>query len=85
VIEHLKADHRTDRCHLRGEIGDRLHVVLCAAGYNVRWLLRATARRGLKASLRLLPAGLAAALARAVEQMGACVGASFTAKFGAVA
>jgi IS5 family transposase len=32
VIGHLKADYRMDRCHLRGEIGDRLHAVLCAAG-----------------------------------------------------
>jgi IS5 family transposase len=32
VIGHLKADHRMDRCHLMGEIGDRLHAVLCSAG-----------------------------------------------------
>jgi IS5 family transposase len=25
--------------HLKGETGDRLHAVLCAAGYNIRWLL----------------------------------------------
>jgi IS5 family transposase len=31
VIGHLKADHRMDRCHLKGEIGDRLPAVLCAA------------------------------------------------------
>lgn len=85
VIGHLKADHRMDRCHLRGEIGDRLHAVLCAAGYNVRWLLRAIARKGLKASLRLLPAGLAAAITRAVEQMRASVDASFIVKPAAVA
>lgn len=24
-----------------GQIGDALHAVLCAAGYNLRWLLRA--------------------------------------------
>jgi len=36
-----------DRYHLKGEIGDRLHAVLCAAGYNLRWLLRAIARKGL--------------------------------------
>jgi len=40
IIGHLKADHRMDRCHLKGEQGDRLHAVLCAAGYNIRWLLR---------------------------------------------
>jgi len=33
-----------------------LHPVLCAAGYNLRWLMRAIARLGLKAlfALRLL-------------------------------
>jgi transposase, IS5 family len=44
VIGHLKADHRMDRCWLRGASGDALHAVLCAAGYNLRWLLRAMAR-----------------------------------------
>jgi len=51
-----------DRCHLKGEIGDRLHAVLCAAGYNIRWLLRAIARKGLTAFLRLLPAPSVAAV-----------------------
>lgn len=40
IIGHLKTDHRMDRCHLKGETGDRLHAVLCAAGYNIPWLLR---------------------------------------------
>jgi IS5 family transposase len=40
IIGHLKEDHRMSRCHLKGEEGDRLHGVLCAAGYNIRWLLR---------------------------------------------
>ena len=35
------------RCHLKGETGDRLHAVLCAAGYNIRWLLRMIARKGI--------------------------------------
>lgn len=47
VIGHLKADHRLDRCWLKGAEGDALHAVLCAAGYNLRWLLRAVARLGL--------------------------------------
>jgi IS5 family transposase len=47
IIGHLKADHRMDRCHLKGEAGDRLHAVLCAAGYNIRWLLRMIARKGI--------------------------------------
>lgn len=46
IIGHLKADHRMGRCHLKGETGDRLHAVLCAAGYNIRWLLRQIARKG---------------------------------------
>lgn len=46
IIGHLKQDHRMDRCHLKGEIGDRLHAVLCAAGYNIRWLLRMIVKKG---------------------------------------
>ena len=47
IIGHLKQDHGMNRCHLKGEAGDRLHAVLCAAGYNIRWLLRMIARKGL--------------------------------------
>jgi IS5 family transposase len=54
IIGHLKADHRMDRCHFLGEMGDRLHAVLCAAGYNIRWLLRMIAKKGLRALLALL-------------------------------
>ena len=46
IIGHLKSDHRMDRCHLKGETGDRLHAVLCAAGYNIRWLLRMIFKKG---------------------------------------
>jgi hypothetical protein len=48
VIGNLKADHRMSRCWLQGSLGDALHAVLCAAGYNLRWLLRAIARKALK-------------------------------------
>jgi len=51
AIGHLKSDHRMDRCWLKGQLGDALHAVLCAAGYNLRWLLRAMIRLGLKALL----------------------------------
>ena len=51
AIGHLKADHRMARCWLKGSIGDALNVVLCAAGYNLRWLMRAVARLGLKGFL----------------------------------
>ena len=47
IIGHLKNDHRMGRCHLKGEQGDRLHAVLCAAGYNIQWLLRMIARKGI--------------------------------------
>ena len=47
IIGHLKQDHRMDRCHLKGEMGDRIHAVLCAAGYNLRWLLRMIVKKGI--------------------------------------
>ncbi|QBG86168.1 IS5 family transposase [Xanthomonas oryzae] len=40
VIGHLKQDCRLNRCYLTGAQGDALHVLGCAAGYNLRWLLR---------------------------------------------
>jgi IS5 family transposase len=65
IIGHLKADHRMDRCHLKGFEGDALHAVLCAAGYNIRWLLRMIAKKGLGLLLCLLQAaGLTALLAK---------------------
>jgi transposase, IS5 family len=48
LIGHAKSDHRMDRCWLKGSEGDALHAVLCAAGFNIRWLLRAIARLDLK-------------------------------------
>ena len=54
IIGHLKAEHRLNQCHLKGEIGDRIHAVLCAAGYNIRWLLRMIVKKRLRAFLRLL-------------------------------
>ena len=53
ITGHLKNDHRMDRCHLKGEQGDRLHAVLCAAGYNIKWLLREIAKKGLAFLLQL--------------------------------
>ena len=40
VIGHLKDDCRLRRCHLKGALGDALHVIGCAAGYNIPWLMR---------------------------------------------
>ena len=51
AIGHTKSDHRMDRCWLSGSTGDALHAVLCAAGFNIRWLLRAIATKGLAALL----------------------------------
>jgi len=59
AIGHLKHDNGMDRCWLKGQTGDALHAVLCAAGYNLRWLLRAIARLGLKGLLLRLLALLA--------------------------
>ena len=57
-----------DRCWLQGATGDALHAVLCAAGYNIRWLLRAIVRLGVNgffAPLLALLATLTAAFATA--------------------
>lgn len=45
AIGHLKSDHRMDRCWLQGALGDALHTISCAAGYNLRWLMRQIVRR----------------------------------------
>ena len=50
AIGHLKSDHRMDRCWLQGALGDALHSISCAAGYNLRWLLRAIVRLAAKRS-----------------------------------
>jgi IS5 family transposase len=61
AIGHLKSDNRMDRCWLQGALGDALHALSCAAGYNIRWLLRAIARLGSKlVLLRLLIATVTA-------------------------
>ena len=63
IIGHLNADHRVDRCHLKGSEGDALHVVLCAAGYDISGLLRMIIKKGLGLFLCLLQAcGLAGLL-----------------------
>ena len=71
IIGHLKADHRMDRCHLKGSEGDALHAVLCAAGYNIHWLLRMIAKKGLGLLLCLLQARSSVALvAKLAEIIG---------------
>jgi hypothetical protein len=81
AIGHLKSDHPLVRCWLRGALGDALHAVLCAAGYNLCWLMRAMPRLGLKGDfLRLSLLTVQGLLQRAVERLDphasgvACVG-----------
>jgi IS5 family transposase len=50
MIGHTKSDHRMDRCWLKGALGDALHAISCAAGYNIRWLMRAIVAQAAKAA-----------------------------------
>ena len=50
AIGHAKSEHRMDRCWLKGAVGDALHAISCAAGYNIRWLMRAIAAQAAKAA-----------------------------------
>lgn len=43
VIGHMKSDGKLGRCWLKRALGDALNAVLCAAGHNIRLLLRAMA------------------------------------------
>jgi len=70
LIGHTKVDHRMDRCWLHGAMGDALHALSCAVGYNLRWLLRAIDRLALRGLLYALSAVLAciACLLKALPQ-----------------
>lgn len=68
AIGHLKSDHRMDRCWLQGALGDALHSISCAAGYNLRWLMRAI--------VRLDIGGLFLRLLLAASQQPQAIGAS---------
>jgi transposase, IS5 family len=48
AIGHTKHDNGMIHCYLKGSVGDSLNAISCAAGYNIRWLLRAIMRLGLK-------------------------------------
>ena len=50
AIGHTKSDHRMHRCWLKGALGDALHAISCAAGYNIRWLMRAIVAQAAKAA-----------------------------------
>lgn len=54
-----------DRCHLKRTNGDAIHAVLCAAGYNIRWLLRMIRKKGIRLYLSFIRAlGLGGLLAK---------------------
>ena len=54
AIGHVKHDNRMIRCYLKGSVGDALHAMSCAAGYNIRWLMRAIMRLGLRGLFTLV-------------------------------
>ena len=79
LIGHTKADHRMDRCWLQGAVGDALHALCCAAGYNIRWLLRAITRLGLQgifcalSAVAMFAVGLLGALLTSPKTPGATI------------
>lgn len=48
IMSHLQSDHRMGRCHIKGEEEDAIHAVLCAAGYNIRWLMQIIRKKGIR-------------------------------------
>ena len=69
--KHLNADHRMDRCYLKGAEGDAFHAVLCALGFNKRWLLWMIAKEGMGLLLGLLKAS---GLTGLIEKMAEIIG-----------
>ena len=59
LIGHMKVDGLMDRNWLKGTAGDAMHAILCAAGQNLRVLLRAIAaflRLNVQTAARCCPA-----------------------------
>ena len=73
MIGHTKSDHRMDRCWLKGAVGDALHAISCAAGYNIRWLMRAIVAQAAKAAKAVFLALTKPALYRLNSAMGALI------------
>jgi transposase, IS5 family len=44
MIGHMKLDGKLARNRLAGAVGDAIHALLCAAGHNLRLILRHLAR-----------------------------------------
>ncbi len=62
-----------NRCWLKGALGDALHCISCAAGYNMRWLLRVIVAKGIKSFCWLcLPKILTALQAVVRRWMSVC-------------
>ncbi|MBV6273781.1 hypothetical protein KVP09_15940, partial [Alcaligenaceae bacterium CGII-47] len=54
----------------KGQIGDAIHAVLCAVGFNMKWLLRMIARKGvLPFFLSLFYALIIAGVPREIERV----------------
>ena len=86
LIGHTKSDHGMQRCWLKGELGVALHALSCAAGYNIRWLLRAIAGKAAKDAkaflLALLEMAVGARLGvdRAFQEIADAVGLTIEAR-----
>ncbi|MFG6432245.1 transposase, partial [Roseateles sp. LYH14W] len=71
LIGHTKQDHGMQRCWLKGSEGDALHAVLCAAGFNIRWLMRALLRQFSVSGLKHVFLGLMALWATLLNGLAA--------------
>jgi IS5 family transposase len=56
---------------LKGQTGDAIHAVLCAAGYNIKWLMRMILQKGIKPFLFLFFAQEIRALFENLKQIAA--------------
>ena len=71
TIGRLQSGHGLDRCYLKGQTGDAIHAVLCAAGYNIKWLMRMILQKGIKPFLFLFFAKELHALFENLKQIAA--------------
>jgi hypothetical protein len=69
------SEHRMDRCWLQGALGDALHALSCAAGYNIRWLMRAIVRLAARRSSLAMSELTLYARISAIRSPGALLGA----------
>jgi len=81
AIGHANSDSRMDRGWLQGALGDALHALSCAAGYNIRWLMRAIVRLAAKRSSLAWPDLALYAQISVVRSSGTLLGALASAYF----